>query len=134
MMASGAGAAAVAEGVAAALGTLLGTGAGADDALALAAAATGAPSPLPLSHPDAPTSTLSPMTRTLPRMSPDYPIYSGYPSVNPRTVTSTSTTGVSTRNTMNVNPMTSRALRPSMASVGSIQNGCTRFASASPRL
>jgi len=64
----------VAEGAAEALGALLGAGGGVADALALAAEAPGAASLPPLSHPDATTSMLSPTTRTLPRMAPDYRI------------------------------------------------------------
>jgi len=55
-------------------------------------------------------------------------IYSGYPSVAPSTVTSTSTTGTNTRKIENVTPMMSRAQSPSSPSTGSIQNGSIRLA------
>ncbi len=64
---------------------------------------------------------------------PLLPPQSGYRNVIPNTVTITSTTGTSTTNTRNVYPITSRARSPNSPRMGSIQNGCTRLASASPR-
>src|SRR4030095_564698 len=57
----------------------------------------------------------------------------GYPRVIPSSVTRTITTGVIARNTTIVYPITSRAPSLNSPRIGSIQNGCTRLASASPR-
>jgi hypothetical protein len=55
------------------------------------------------------------------------------PTCGASNVTVTIATGKQTKNIANVYPMTSRAWSPRIASVGSIQNGCSRFALASPR-